>query len=110
MKKKIYFIIIFIISGIKNTSFERKLPFIVLYQKILGSSFGINLSQKYSPFKVVFICDILLLASVLIVSFMENLAGYIVVYMICFGVTSGMIYLIPIRIAWVYFPNKKGKL
>ncbi len=75
-----------------------------------GTSIGISLSQNHSPFAVVTICNILLLLSVLSVSFVENLVGYIMIYMVIFGITSGMIYLIPIRIAWVYFPKRKGEL
>lgn len=82
-------------------------PFMVLFVNI-STTVGVKLCNRFPPMYVTIGLASVCLSSVLIVSFMKTLAGYIVFYMIFFGLFSGMLYLIPLKIAWGYFPEKKG--
>jgi OFA family oxalate/formate antiporter-like MFS transporter len=46
--------------------------------------------------------------AMLIVSFVENMALFIVIYSVLIGISTGLMYMLPIVCGWKYFPNNKG--
>ena len=75
---------------------------------INSSSFiGIRLNQKYKARPILIICSLILLISILLASFVTSYIGYVFVYCVGFGITSGFMYLVPLNTGFKY-PVKKG--
>ena len=71
--------------------------------------FGVKVMQTIgSPRKAAIILTILCAASIFFSSFCEVFAAFCIIYGICFGFFSGLLYMMPIYCGYLYFPTKKG--
>lgn len=43
-------------------------------------------------------------------SFVKNYYSFLLLFSVSFGITNGLTYIVPLHIAWMYFPNKEGLL
>ena len=68
----------------------------------LKSIWGLKVHLLINSASIV-ICMILL-------SFIRNFYGFVIVYLLMFSIPTGFLYVIPITCAWSYFPNKRGMI
>ena len=70
--------------------------------------FSAPLVHKYGARKSIFVIGFFLFANQLISSFVSNFWLFFVFYGIGFGISNGLIYLIPLNICCHYFKENKG--
>lgn len=74
----------------------------------VGFFFGLPLSKKIG-FRLASAIETFLIAfSIFLSSYMENFWLFVLFYGICFGLLSGLLYIVPIFLACQYFPKSKG--
>lgn len=71
-------------------------------------SFGIKIADKIGFKITIGIGSILIALAFLIISFMENIYGFILIYCLVVGIPGGLLYMLPIVCGWRYFPDKRG--
>ena len=74
--------------------------FAAIFAIKLKSIWGLKVHLLINSASIV-ICMILL-------SFIRNFYGFVIVYLVMFSIPTGFLYVIPITCAWSYFPNKRG--
>lgn len=68
-------------------------------------SFGIKIADKIGFKLTIGIGSMLIALAFLIISFMENIYGFIVIYCLVVGIPGGLLYMLPIVCGWRYFPD-----
>jgi len=71
-------------------------------------SFGIKIADKIGFKVTIGIGSMLIALAFLIISFMENIYGFIVIYCLVVGIPGGLLYMLPIVCGWRYFPDRRG--
>lgn len=71
-------------------------------------SFGIKIAEKIGYKTAIAICSLAIALAFLIISFVQNIGGFIAIYCILVGVAGGLAYMLPILCGWRYFPDKRG--
>jgi len=88
-----------------------KLAFPLMNLAINGTlSFGVKLANKIGHKTMMWGSIILMAGTVFIVSFIKNFWAFLLIYAIVLGVSSGMVYMIPVVCGLRYFPTKKGNV
>lgn len=71
-------------------------------------SFGIKIAEKIGYRVTIGICSCSIALAFLIISYIQEIGGFIAVYCIMVGVSGGLAYMLPIICGWRYFPNRRG--
>jgi len=69
---------------------------------------GAQLMDCLNPKIQVFMGGLVFGLSIFSASFVTNYFLFIFVFSICSGVGYGILYMLPIKCSWAYFPNKNG--
>lgn len=70
--------------------------------------FGVKLAKKIGLKLVCVLESLLMTLAIFISSFMPDFWSFMFFYAIVYGLGSGLLYLVPIYICSLHFPNKKG--
>lgn len=76
----------------------------------IAPSFGLKIKEKIGIKRHCWLFSCILCICVFMSSFSNSFWLFVLIYGIGFGLTSGLIYLIPLYNAYKYFPQKKGML
>lgn len=71
-------------------------------------SFGIKIAEKVGFKTTMLIGSQLIALAFLIISFVKDIYGLIVIYCLLVGVSGGLLYMLPIVCGWRYFPDHRG--
>ena len=71
-------------------------------------SIGVKTAARIGHKLMVSIGIFLIAATVFVVSFITNFWAFLLIYAIVLGVSSGMVYMVPVVCGLKYFPTKKG--
>jgi len=74
----------------------------------LGLFFGVPLSEKVGPRKVLAAGICLISLVVFLASFAKSFIMLAALYGFAFGFFNGVLYMIPVVCGWKFYPNKKG--
>jgi OFA family oxalate/formate antiporter-like MFS transporter len=92
----------------KKATVNQIFPFMILSINI-GSLLGVKLATKIGFRLFSCIVSLLLGASVFISSyFLTNFTIFTLFYGFAFGIATGLLYMLPFNIAYVYFSKQKG--
>jgi MFS family permease len=81
----------------------------MIYLNLAGYPIGVYMLDKRVNVKLIlFIGGAISLSGILISSFTTNMLAFILTYGIMNGIGSGISYMVPMIIAWEYFPERKG--
>lgn len=70
---------------------------------------GSYLAQKnYNPKLLILFGAVVAFPCFFIASFMDNFAGYAVLYVLGFSFNQGIVYMVPVHHGWLWFPNNPG--
>lgn len=70
--------------------------------------FGMKIGETIGYKKEIFIGSLIIVGSIFLSSFFTNFWWFVIFYGIVFGLVNGALYIIPIRLGFMYFPHKKG--
>jgi len=73
-------------------------------------AFGVKLAARIGHKLVIGVGIFLIAVTVFVVSFITNFWAFLLIYAIVLGLSSGMVYMVPIVCGLRYFPTKKGDL
>lgn len=71
-------------------------------------SFGLKIAEKIGFKITIFAGSMLVALAFLIISFVKNIWGFVIIYCLLVGVPGGLTYMLPIVCGWRYFPNNRG--
>ncbi|KAM3141824.1 hypothetical protein pb186bvf_006146 [Paramecium bursaria] len=71
-------------------------------------SFGIKIAQIIGIKFMTFFGGLIISLAFLVLSFITDLGAFVAIYCIFVGITSGLVYMLPIICGWKYFPNDKA--
>ncbi|CAD8092769.1 unnamed protein product [Paramecium sonneborni] len=71
-------------------------------------SFGVKLAQRVGFKTMIAGAGFLISLAFLILSFINNIYGFILIYCLMIGIPSGLVYMLPIICGWKYFPFNRG--
>lgn len=64
---------------------------------------------KWMGFKLMlFLGNLIIAASIFVASFMTNFWTFIIFYGFTFGMANGALYVVPMKIGFLYYPHRKG--
>eukprot|EP01017_Pseudomicrothorax_dubius_P015905 TRINITY_DN1813_c0_g1_i6.p1 TRINITY_DN1813_c0_g1~~TRINITY_DN1813_c0_g1_i6.p1 ORF type:complete len:400 (+),score=51.43 TRINITY_DN1813_c0_g1_i6:95-1294(+) len=73
-------------------------------------SFGVKLAERFGHKLVMLVGMCIICSCVFAASFVTNFYLFVFVYAVLIGVTSGVIYMLPVQCGFKYFPNNKGRV
>jgi len=71
-------------------------------------SAGVKVADKIGHKIVCFFGVGCVAAAAFIVSFISNYMLFIIIYTVMIGLSSGLVYMVPVICGWKYFPKRKG--
>lgn len=71
-------------------------------------SFGIKIAERVGFKLTIGVGSITISLAFLIISFVQNMAAFMIIYCIMVGISGGLLYMLPIICGWRYFPNRRG--
>jgi len=69
---------------------------------------GGRLARRYKPRNLILTIAPIGLTGIYVSSFMQNYWAWLAMYCCSFGFTIGCLYILPVQVAWVHFPNNVG--
>lgn len=72
---------------------------------IIGSQLAMN---QFNSRLHLFIGGLLLVGGMFASTFVQSYPAFVVLFPSLFGVASGLTYVIPMNVAWQYFPGREG--
>ena len=76
----------------------------------ISLSFGVKIAQRFGHKLIMLIGVVTIAISVFCCSFITSFGVFVAIYAVLVGVSSGLIYMVPVICGWRYFPEKKGTL
>jgi OFA family oxalate/formate antiporter-like MFS transporter len=82
---------------------------ILIFSNISGYPIGVFLLQKKIPVKLIILgAATFSLSGIIIASYTTNWTAFCLAYGLMNGLGAGTCYMIPLMIAWEYFPHRRG--
>lgn len=73
-------------------------------------SFGVKIGERVGYKLTIFCCGTMISIAFIIVSFVTNVIGFIFVYCVFIGMSTGFSYMLPILCGWKFFPFNRGRV
>jgi len=75
---------------------------------LVGTVLSPPMMNRLSLTKIYLIFGGTIVATLLAVSFIRNYYAFLLLYMFGFGISVGLLYIIPLAVIYAYFPNNRG--